>query len=427
MTDKNHSLIKSQKGFTLVELAIVLIIVGLVASTVAVGFNLYTRDQRRDRTVEHLNQSQQQLFSSLGVFTKYPCPADPTLGPGNPNYGVGDCTSPNLITVMSRDLDNDDGDGDPCTGNGDLRVLIGALPFADLAATSELLGDRELYRNSDGFDGWNNQFTYAVTADLSMENPGLPFNEDLGAVCVVDQNNVNLLDIAGSAHAMIISHGENARGARNENGQIGNDCVDIALPSDVAATNDPSPDESENCDHQAGGAVLADAKFVIGTRNESQNDFYDDLSRFIIRQSNEIWARQGNVTIPAGDPLDPTDDIVIPQISATNGGAIGIGTNNPQQVLHLEGDLQASRIQTEALCTTAGTDCLPPELIGGDVADMQCAGGEVIVSIGRTGPTDTTPGVQCASPFTPASFTGCPAGQVVVGISNVSGSICGTL
>ncbi|MEZ5814272.1 MAG: type II secretion system protein [Alphaproteobacteria bacterium] len=416
-------------GFTLIELGIVLILVGFVASSVALGFSVYNRNLRSDKTSESIKKTREQL-ELMAKISGYPCPADPTLSPGNANYGVANCdlTNPFIQNVLSRDIG-----GSPAP---DLRVRIGAVPFKTIADFSEnfQLGDKP-YTTKDGFDGWNHYLTYAVTFDLTRTydpadaDPARPdFDETMGAICIVDESNTNLLEEPCTAHAAIISHGPNGLGAYVNSGNMNpiGDCIDILLPLGQQAqiANDDTPNEKENCDHQIGG-VLADAKFVKGVKNDRDNDVYDDSVSFITFRSNVIWERGSDLVIDInGTPLDPTDDVRIPRVSSKNEGAIGIGEDSPQAELHLQGDIQANRFQADLLCDANGQNCFDPELIGGDVADMQCPAGEVVQKIGRVDATDTSPGVECVSPFTFSSFTQCPAGQVVIGISSLTGSIC---
>jgi hypothetical protein len=377
---------------------------------------------RSDRTLESIKKTHEQL-ELMAKISGYPCPADPTLSPGNANYGVANCdlTHPFIQNVLSRDIG-----GSPAP---DLRVRIGAVPFKTIADFSEnfQLGD-EPYTVKDGFDGWDNYLTYAVTFDLTDDPTTPDFDETMGAICIVDENNTNLLDEECTAHAVVVSHGFNRVGAYTRSGSAtpGDDCIDIALPHGQQAliANDTSPNERENCDHQIGGAG-ADAKFVKGVKNDTDDETYDDSVSFITFRSNVIWERGNDLIIDInGTPLDPTDDVRIPRVSSKNEGAIGIGQNSPQAELHLQGDIQANRFQADLLCDANGQNCFDPELIGGDVADMQCPAGQVVQKIGRVNSADTSPGVECVSPFTFSSFTQCPVGQVVIGISSLTGSIC---
>lgn len=417
----------NQSGFTLVEIAVVLIIFGLIMSTVTLAMRMYMSDRAYNDTIEALEETQTAAFLYQIQEGRYPCPADPTLAPGDPNYGIADCGAAGLITATGRDIDNADGDNDPRTG-GDLLVLIGSVPhntFLDPdgnAATQD--APYENYVAKHTLDGWGNKVTYAVTQILS-EAVVAPFDHEQGGIFVVDENNNNILDQPGIAHLVIISHGANAKGGYSENGAKIDDCVDLVVGVPPAGYTTKTPlDERENCDHEV--PALAEAVFLKGVKNDTTNDYNDDVVKFVVSNVNSLWAYTNAIFNDNGTPGDPTDDFIINQIENTNGGLIGIGTNTPQEQLHLEGDLQAFEMHVEGLCDTAGNDCLPPEYIGGEVPDMRCPNGFVVTQIGRPTASDSTPRVVCANPFPASAFTPCPAGQFLTGLSNVSGPICTT-
>ena len=81
----------SCQGFTLLELSIVLLISGLILSLgifLALNYLKAIQIEKADRVVENANKN---LSDFLGTYARYPCPADPAILPGNPNYGVESC------------------------------------------------------------------------------------------------------------------------------------------------------------------------------------------------------------------------------------------------------------------------------------------------------------------------------------------------
>jgi len=429
----NKTQTNTQDGFTLVELAMVLIIFGMTMSSIMLGMKVYMSDQKREETIEAVEESSTALFTYQIIDDDgyYPCPANPRAAPGDPDYGLEDCTGASLITVPGRDVDNADGDDDIDTGGE--PVLIGAFPFAtvinklvdpdgDPNTNDTVQGE---FKAGHHMDGWGGKITYAVTRSLSRAvlSDATPqeFDHENGAIFVIDELRNNLTDQPGVAHVVLISHGPNNQGAFSENGDYIGDCVDITKPADVAAYLALSnADERENCDHEdaiAGGP--ADAEFLKGHRSDVEGNYNDDIVRVVVSNVSNLWEYSGGVYNDNGTQGDPEDDFVILQLTNTNGGDIGIGIDEPQAQLHLEGDLQAIEIHANKLCDSSGGDCMPPEVIGGELPDMQCPTGKVVTKIGENK-------VHCEDPFAldPSVFTPCPPGEFMTGISNVNGPIC---
>ena len=418
---QNLNKAKCDNGFTLVELAIVLVIFGLMTSILVLAFGRYMGERIQTRTFEAMRQSTSAVAVVQQFDGAYPCPADPAIGPEHEDYGLPLCDPADrnrLIVVQGRDIDGD--------GIGE-TVLIGAMPYKAIIdpdnnpMTNDGFSDD--YKQWHSMDGWNSKLTYAVTETLT--NSGT-FNHDNGAIFIVDENNVPLLRVPGSAHYAIISHGENAEGAFSENGSQIGDCVDIVQPAEVEAASTKIPkDERENCDHElaiGGGphiASITDAVFLSALRNENPNDYYDDYVNFSLGTVSSLWENVFPVISDNGTPGDINDDFPIERIINMNGGNFGIGTNTPSEQLHIIGDLQAFKIQSDAVCDSTGADCMPAEIIAGEVADMTCPDGEIVTRIELNR-------VTCENPFGPSAFQPCPAGQFLTGLSSLNGPICTT-
>jgi prepilin-type N-terminal cleavage/methylation domain-containing protein len=125
---------KYKHGFTLIEMAIVLIILGLVLSSLLVPIRAQRDLQAQRQTEETLARAKQVLLGYAQTFGRLPCPATPLTNGNEAPVGGGACT-----------------------------VTSGLLPAATL-------GIQPI--NNDGFaiDGWNNPIQYAVT---SATNGGL--------------------------------------------------------------------------------------------------------------------------------------------------------------------------------------------------------------------------------------------------------------
>jgi len=192
-------------GFTLVEMAIVLALIGLILGT---GLTLLSAQQEQRKVEETntlLSDAREALIGfalSSPVHPYLPCPDKTTAaGTGTANDGVEDRTAGACVTQE------------------------GNLPWVTLGITPPL-------------DVWSNRLRYQVTDVFSNSTTGMLLTSG-GNIDVRDDAAVNL--IANNVPAVILSHGHNGLGAIN------------ALCNPVLCNPNPappvaSPDELENTD-----------------------------------------------------------------------------------------------------------------------------------------------------------------------------------
>ena len=130
----NKHLIKQQSGFTLVEIAIVLVIFGLILSALLLPLQAQREQTLLIETNNTLDNARQALLGFAQRNGRLPCPAT------------------NLATAVFPD---DTGTSNP-NGSGACNQLVGFLPAATLGIQPT---------DAQGFalDGWNNRIRYAVT------------------------------------------------------------------------------------------------------------------------------------------------------------------------------------------------------------------------------------------------------------------------
>ena len=76
------------RGFSLVEMALVLLIVGLLAAVFLPATNTFLDNSRRKETRAKLEALEQAMVRFVMVNRRLPCPADGALAPGNANQGL---------------------------------------------------------------------------------------------------------------------------------------------------------------------------------------------------------------------------------------------------------------------------------------------------------------------------------------------------
>lgn len=193
-----------QSGFTLVELAMVMLIIGLLMGGLIPTLSTQMETQRISETRRQLDEIKEALAGFAVINGRLPCPADGTASGGS-----------ELVTGT--------GTAATCT------LTKGVLPWSTLGVPET--------------DGWGRRFTYRVAANFADGTDGT------GAVCNIaagvsfqlcSSANLNILaasggsSVAANVPAAIVSHGKNGLGAYPGGGG--------------SAIGSPVGDESENTD-----------------------------------------------------------------------------------------------------------------------------------------------------------------------------------
>ena len=188
------------KGFTLVEMAIVMVIMGLLLSAIIGVSNAQIQQGRISATKQKEDLIRLAIINYITRNNRLPCPAIPTIAEGVAGYGVeapllGACTG----TVI----------------NG--AVSTGIVPWTSLGLTDE-----------NATDGYYNRFTYQVTLIATNTNAQtiaglkgaistysrLPLTGNQSNDCTPPGGNYNPC----SAVAIIVSHGNNGTGSYGRDG-----------------------------------------------------------------------------------------------------------------------------------------------------------------------------------------------------------------
>lgn len=252
---KNNKLNQGSKGFTLVEMAIVMVIGGILLSFMGSALLTYMKKSRVDKTEYRMQAVKEALSQYLSINRRYPCPARQDIAPGvapgvgRSGFGVEigvDCRIDEGGTVRVND---------PITGD----IRIGSVPTRTLNLPDEF-----------SMDGWGGRFTYAVTVEqATIETEGaidLNGNGVLPESYSLYENDGGIIEIADStatvfypsAHYTIVSHGITRGGAYNLGGNRIQGCEVGTL-------------DNENCDED-------DLVFMQTLVNSDANNaaFFDD-------------------------------------------------------------------------------------------------------------------------------------------------------
>jgi len=400
-----------EAGFSLLELAISMIIVSILMAGVLGSYQLWIKQKREKETIDH---AEAMAFAIQGFFAthgRYPCPAPLNVQRTDPAYGkepagpdadstgcasttipIGSCSGGICVAGSGRSVTaNFDGNDTTPETTASPRIRIGAVPFRDI-------GFDELV----SLDGYDNKYLYAVTEFQASRN-GIGTKPDTGGINIVDRSGNTILGTPDSADYVVLSHGEDRVGAYNFIGSISANC-----PASGTATLD-----QENCDNDATFRA-ADHADIAGTNH------FDDIIRHEAPASSPRWAYSpggnGNIHHLFTDGNLGGDFAYNWYQSQPHAGAdyqafqAAVGADTK---LWITGDVKVEgNIKTDSYCDKERDDCFDPDMIGGD--GIECPPGQIMHGISE-GDAECTTGWQVA----------CTGRQVVTGVDDQGKPTCG--
>ncbi len=354
MLKKTLSKAAKEDGISLIEVAIALIVLGLIVAPIMQNYNIRIKKESRAITVGSLLNVQKSINQYyFGGSGAYPCPASLTIGEGDPNFGdSGDCTLANVKLCTNITWQTTEG---ICkTDDTSNAVIIGGVPFAKLKMQQDT-----------ALDYWGNKIIYAVTFE---QTDGATFASNNGQIraYAVDSPTLIANGLADGVPEIkpqeidffLFSTGETAIGGFTKDGIIISTCG-----------NASNGWESENCDfdsiffHDADPSMGDASAFseVVGV------NFYDDLTLGQVSVPETTWFQHP-------DNVSYADDFVV-----TLNTDIGIDTSTPSETIDVNGDVRVEGwVKTDSICDNNNANCFDPELITGTKDEMECDTGSVI-------------------------------------------------
>lgn len=404
-----------EAGFSLIELAILMVIAGLLVSSALSTFDTYQKRTALNSTIEKRNNIEIALGRFVAEYGRLPCPANAALAVTDSNSGIENCRPGGLAYP---DLSPSDCSGH-CriegarkyfsTTNGvpetpglsKDRVLRGVVPYKTLGLA--------LW---EAYDGWGTMMTYAVTELLSSSfllSPDDPppygrinFKKDIvtgetpgsanGAIDVATWDEALGADDPApypgtqtifSFPFVIVSHGPDRRGGWTVNGAVAIPCAGEGR-------------DLVNCNPQ--GSSFVDPAYVVMRAGDL---YYDDaVLSYAYVSSSDKWYYSGVGAIRNKE------------------GKVGIDIEDPQTALDVEGSVRVAAARTAKFCDEAGDNCFDPGIIGGSTG-LSCGTGAFM-----RGVSDETP--DCAVGINLGSITPgvCAPGKFLVGFCVDGSMLC---
>lgn len=316
----------ANRGFTLIELAIGMVLVGMVLVAVVAFFEA----EKKERRIERKQQITRDVHKAVHAFMtrpqpdayvelvdgpngppadpavmpppayRFPCPADPALGIGDANFGIEMTTgSADGLPPNDDDPSNSTLACDPALETAPMsNIFVGVLPVATLGLGGE-----------QAFDINGNMMTYAVSGNMAQWGAALDKTQ-AGLITVIDEaGNPN------NAPYVIVGHGDDQRGAITRNGVVSGTgpCRGGTTPMIDLGAGD-----AENCD--------GDEFFRVATPRtiEGNPDFFDDQISYRMEEvldaddihwnldlaTNDIFnTNSGDVRLSSSDFVIGGDDV----------------------------------------------------------------------------------------------------------------------
>ncbi len=403
----------NNKAYSLIEMALVLMLAGLILAGITASYNNYVKQRRTRVTNESLKKINDVLELFYEAQGRYPCPADPTIAPGD---GLEKCDSDVFKVVGGMDTEYlGSGEGDP--------VYVGSIPYETLRVGSEdsnandvfMESDPDLYKASvdvlqykETIDDWGRLITYMVPEALTTK---ATFKTRYASIRVVtevwtdDATTPNEILSRPAAAWVVFSHGNNGAG-----GYISDGGTISPIPCEGK--------EEDNCDALADdpGLLEEDQATIVSAVKTIKKDatYFDDIVYFSSVKNAGFW----NEALSAPSNFG---SFAYRDVFNSNKGFVGIGISEPSQKLDVSGIVRATKIEASEVCTTDGLECF-------DVANfalgLKCPSGQVMKGI-MGGVVQCVVPIPAINAVPVAASLPCAVGEYALGINSAGVILCG--
>ncbi len=415
----SSSIIDQEKGFTLIELCIVIIIIGVLVAPLLQLYHSYLLRKEMIVTRENV----QAAVDGLGFIPfRYASPSNRSLVQSTPNFGLEKCDLAAIPLCSTAGLQGICRAVSAFDKNGDTsydEVIIGGVPMfyyetynlSTGLPTLTSLRKVDYLNPTNIIDSWNNKLTYAVTANITRPNRSqivTRMDFKAGVISAINEVNGNpTAGISDNALFVVVSHGKDGQGAFNNSGLSNNNCSTTG--------------RGENCDE--------DTTFMQGLITEGTGGTapytgpFDDISKFYIAPEGEVWRSTGTRN---------ASNQALPHIRNMNTNNIGVNITAPTSKLDVGGTIRADSVRASKICDENGNNCFnPPTLFGSGMPISAGSGSAGVCDVGQVITGISGGQIQCGHPsfsVTPTSIfpivRTCPAGKFIVSVITDGCIIC---
>lgn len=394
-----------QAGYTLVEVAIALLVLSIILASLIPMYSLYTNYKRGVETVADQKRVESALASFKETRGRYPCPARADAAPGDVDYGV------ETACVGSTEAPGTCADG-ICYEESERDITIAGVTFKPRVERGTVPFRTLEIEESITYDGYNNRYSYAVTETLADAST---FRVDRGGITVIDGAGATPNEVINPTHGvhyMLISHGPDGVGAYNLDGKQVIPCKGPMYDNDNCNTDSAHKTARYRLAPYS-TVPIVDTDGAIASANPSAfssgNTHFDDSVRFLGIGEQPGWELANDNTGSMHDGIDIKKVVI--------GGDVKI--TEADVALQVEGSVKLhDKSKTAVICDYAKTNCMDPVLIGAedpnDPKRLHCAtAGQVAKGVAG--------GLMNCEDM---KYDGCAAGQIMYGVDAAGKALC---